>query len=225
MFVIKRKLEIPTYLIVAGDHAIWSINPKFGSIETLDKAKVLIFRLGMEESEFLTIENYQQELENYSKFIKTGNVGSSFELNTIDMFEIYDKNKHSKEDVFFFHLKKEKCPYSVYKTWPKPYEIFKNIGYIGLYSGKEPYSEIKVFKKSKYSDFETEINYLKENLYKDHKKFSIRIFDRFLSENGNSVDLCYDNGTWSVTHRESFEILQGTLLQCFNFLKKERYYE
>lgn len=135
----------------------------------------------------------------------------------------YDETKHTTHDVLEFQTKTKfnnRVPYESYKTWPDLSEVFKHIqsarvGDDGIML------EIKVSTESTYETFESEILYFLD--YADINGITACVFDHYLCEHGNTVNLEFGKDTSDATISGS-ERFSGSLEECFEYLRKHRHY-
>lgn len=125
-----------------------------------------------------------------------------------------------------------------YGSWPALYSITNHIWCVDqFYNPRDDEDTLTTFKlyvnrDSNFKDFKTEIDHIMVGYEITHKTDSgsliFPIFDHFLSEGGDIVELLYHtDGTWEVAGGFSgrVEIVKGDLETCFKYLIKERYYE
>lgn len=123
--------------------------------------------------------------------------------------------------------------YEDYKTWPDLYEVFDHLWSVQMfrsadYNDAHMSFQVRVARDSKYSNFKRELmKVLKHITYKDADgNLVLHVFDHFLSEGGNSVNLVITGkDTAKVVDRWDDAHVEGSLRECFYYMCRERYYE
>lgn len=144
-------------------------------------------------------------------------------------------NNENPEEILhwhFWHMKNDDhISYQDYVTWPELHDVFTYLsGIEGYYLDNSPgdlvYTvKVSIPKNGNYADFQKELDLaLPYITYVDRDgSIGIDIFDRFLSEGGNSVQLwIHRDGTWSVEGTEEHDPDHPE--NVFEFLRQYRYY-
>lgn len=138
---------------------------------------------------------------------------------------IYDPNRHSLRDIIEFYLVTThlpEVPPSSKMSWPSPYVVFECILSLSKLNNGQNYCEMAVRKGMPFSTFISELIMVSE--YMDNTtNFTVGIFDHFLGEFGNGVQLRVDltENTGEIFGSDSFS---GSVKECFNYIRKHRYY-
>lgn len=181
--------------------------------------------------EYANVVDLKDTVEKYNEWSKNGSVRRSFDFVDNSLSRPY--NNESPEEVLEWRLKvnSEQIRYDDYKTWPDLYTLFNNVYRLTEYhsddySKKYVSFELYFRKDSKFKEFKKEFDLIlpkvtsQKNGYKD---FSV--FDHFLSEGGDSVDLFYKTDEDCYVAGRYTNKIKGSLKECFEYLRKERYYE
>lgn len=172
-----------------------------------------------------------EALEKYDKWMNAGSVRRT--INFIDNNLSRKYNNESAEDVLAWRLaiEPDKMRFADYKSWPDLHQKFQNLFSVQTFHNEEyteKFTSVELyFKKSaNFEIFTKELNLVLPKITRIKDGYKIfNVFDRFLSEGGDSVTFCYRSdedcmidGRWSTR-------IKGSLRTCFDYLIKERYYE
>lgn len=172
-----------------------------------------------------------------AKFTEWANTGMPHgRIQKCDPSISYEYTNESPDEVLAWRIKynenSEAVKYDHYKTWPDLNCVFRHLWHIGNYSDyttevTTTAVEICVPKNSEFALFEVEINkvmHICSRLDEDGGKI-FPVFDHYLCENGNSVNLIiYPDGTAKVDGRWREHTKRVSLEQAFNYLEQHRYY-
>lgn len=149
----------------------------------------------------------------------------------------YNPAIHTEDDVLDWRLRNQKAPegsvsYEVYKTWPELYQHFKYIfkpqGYHSK-DYKELYHTVSIYTRQdgKYEKFYKEFRKVLDFctfLSEDGKKI-FPIFDKDLSEHGTRYLYFGGDEDCVIISGYGRVDFNGSLEECFNFMKRVYYYE
>jgi len=181
--------------------------------------------------EYAKVVDSKKTIKEYEEWQSNGSVRRTFYLVDNTLSRPYAGE--SPEEVLEWLLKVDKYQirYEDSKTWPELYSLFKHIHRLNKFPDDDSKEECVSFSlsfklDSNFEEFKKEFALIvKSTTYEKNGYKIFDVFDRFLSEGGNSVDLfykndndCYVSGRWS-------EKVRGSLKECFEYLRKERYYE
>lgn len=173
----------------------------------------------------------------YKRFDKT-----SYKYRTLepinDTYNIqYDKNKQSKYDVLKWWLTVQRLPEStishkVYSSYPSLYSLFSYLWQKQTYNTLDYKSfyytvEIKTSKSGIYEEFVKEFDLVKDEVtYLDDDKYKIfPIFEHNLHEGGVSYTLRYKTLQDCIISSGRSELTKGSLKECFEYMKRDLWYE
>jgi hypothetical protein len=173
----------------------------------------------------------EESLIKYDEWMKSGGIRRTFAFVNNDLSRKY--NNENAEEVLKWRLAidSDNIRYEDYKTWPGLNQKFENLYTVEKFHNREyteTYLSIKLFfkKSSKFETFKKELDLVLPSVTRiedGYKLFSV--FDRFLSEGGNSVDFCYlSDEKCKVTGRWD-SVIEGSLKECFDYLLEERFYD
>ena len=176
-----------------------------------------------------------EEIEKYKKWASEGTVRRSFNLvdknmsrkynneNPLEILNWWYKAKTSDEDLI---------RYEDYKTWPQLYEVFEHIWECRqVYSNITHLSlelcfEISSKQDASYEKFKEEFELISHlHTFEEDGYKSFPIHDHYLCEGGNKVSLLYKTDTDCKVVGRWQESIRGSLKDCFDYIKKERYRE
>lgn len=173
--------------------------------------------------------------EEFEQWIELGYPCGQLGMKNLEMSRKY--NDESPEEVLKWHVWNQRygdqhVAYEDYETWPDLHGVFDHLfGVRGFYS--DDYSSIAVTasicasRDSNFEDFKRELDVALPYVdYIDEETGAkiIDIFDHYLSEFGNSVNLLvHKNGQWEVVGSE--EHGPSDPEDVFNFIRAYRYYE
>lgn len=115
-----------------------------------------------------------------------------------------------------------------YGSWPHLYSMFKHLHSVEGFEDDSITFSLFTPKDGKFKDFKKELDLISPYCTCIDKKEGkiYHIFDHYLSEGGNSVSLIeYSHGDFSVRSGSGSLIVSGNLEVCFDYLKRERWYE
>ena len=170
----------------------------------------------------------------FDAWVKDGMVRRKFDMVNKSLSRKY-KNESPKE-VLAWHISVRDDPdairYEDHETWPALYCVFKHLFDCKSYyqndkCGKLWHSfSVRTPRDGKFEDFQKELDLILPHITLKDKKGGkiIDIFDHSLSAYGNSVCLiAHKNGKFSILG--SCQDIRSDLKTCFEYLKRERYYE
>lgn len=151
----------------------------------------------------------------------------------------YDPTKHTVADVIQFFINSsqgQNNSFKLYRSWPKLFamdeapHIWDVRSYDSRAHNKRQYTFAFVFYKDKSTftqfkkDLDLALSFSPSRTDRDGNMV-FDVFDRFLSEYGNSVRLvCIDDETWKVTNNSGRSIVEGSLEECYQYLVEHRWY-
>lgn len=183
-------------------------------------------------SEYAKAVSAEEAIKKYDEWMKDGGIRRSFDFVNNVLSRKY--NNESAEDVLEWRLTVEpdSIRYEDYATWPDLRDKFEHLWDVERYHNDdytEKFLSVQLYFKpdSKYKTFKKEFGLVLPHVTRlsedGYKTFSV--FDHFLSEGGDYVELfyktendCYVSGRWS-------DKVRGSLKECFEYLKTERYYD
>lgn len=183
------------------------------------------------------LKGAKTKFNKWVKTIQTGGILNTYNIKSFLSKPYQGENKY-KVLQWWIDIHKDDTidliDYKHYETWPNLYELFDHIFNVQEYCDTEDYSKkylsfsIRVNKNSRYQTFKKEIDLILPHItfIDDKNSKIIDIFDRYLSEGGNSVYLhAHTDGKFSVKGRYNTIIEKTILKKCFEYLKRERYYD
>lgn len=172
---------------------------------------------------------FEKEKERFDKWAQEGMIRREIPIVDKEMSRTY--NNESPKQVLEWHIAKNttgefRVRYEDYKTWPDLYTCFEH-----LWSVKGRRKELLTVEMAVKSDavFETFKTELKLALTyitcKEDGAFVIPIFDHHCGAGGNFVDFYYksDDNCWIEGRFDT--VFEGNLRECFEYWKKERFYD
>lgn len=122
--------------------------------------------------------------------------------------------------------------YEDYRTWPELYSVCDHIWSKACFVShdySETYLSFQIYTRrdGKYGDFKRELmKVLPHVTYVDDDGNKVLpIFDHFLSEHGNSVSLVITGKDKAKVVGRYDSRVEGSLRDCFDYMRRERYYE
>lgn len=176
------------------------------------------------------------EKAKFDEWMKNGMVRRRFNIIDKKLSRKY-KNETPEEVLVWYISVREDVDgirYEDYQTWPKLHSVFKHLfDRVSYYSKRDDGKLLHSFSVStrrdgRLEDFKKELNLVLPHItYLDNNGDKIiNVFDHYLSEHGNSVSLiAHKNGKFSVEGKYNDAVTNADLEKCFNYLKRERYYE
>jgi len=194
-------------------------------------------------AEYMKAEKLEPHVELFMEHLDGGMVRRSFPLLSKSPINFkYNKTKHDWKDVvdWSYNYRNSRDPdslvsYEIYSSWPHLWRVTKHLWEFNGYWTLD-YSELVVgvelvFPKndSDFQNFKIELDYVLDNYDLTHKdddgNIIFTVFDRFLSEGGNSVTLVkLPDDKWRVESRYSSKTGDVSLKEAFDYLVRERYY-
>ena len=184
--------------------------------------------------QFITIPNVKvipivDEIRKFNDWMKNGCLYRSLLARNPKISKKY--NKESREEILQWHIECAKSQefeirQDHYESWPDLWEKFTYIHGVQSFEGGDITFELMFPKDGKLGDFKKEFTLIRPHCTcRDGTGKLYNVFDHYLCENGNSVSLVeFKDGSFLVKSRHSIEV-SGTLEICFDYLKKERWYE
>lgn len=178
--------------------------------------------------DYVHAEPLDKAIESFNEWVKNGMIRRSFPVLNKSISRKYDKNKDTPLDVLNWRCEQndDNVRYEDYKTWPRLYSIFDHLWDVSKYTDGKTFS-IYVKPDSVFKKFKKEFDLVIDKVDKRNEKGELffNIFDHFCGEGGNFAYLVQsEDGTWRVDSRWN-TLSKGTLKECFEFMKKNRYYE
>lgn len=232
-YIAGLKFNEDTYYVRIRDDG-WEevIDPSFASEFANKQGPLIWMKNNTTFEEYAVSLVKEKEVEKYNEWVKGGTVRRKFAS--------LSKNSRaykgeSPEEVLQWWVETSgdsdsEIKYDHYKTWPKPYVLFKHIHERESYYSrdyKEKYLSFSIYCRKTDTDYETFLKEMRlvlphvtrvENGYK-----VLSVFDHFLSEGGNSVSLYYKSD--DDCYVSDWGRKKRNLKECFEYLVKERYYE
>ncbi len=224
---------------------VGSGNPNMADSFALKKdAKCFIEKyVVMDEIQIYKLNN---ETQKYLEWLAEGPIYRTMPVKSVELSRQY--NNESPEEVLKWHLKylenQDSVTYDDYQTWPKLYSVFNHLWEINSCYDKETYSKLEyrfsicVRPTSSLDTFKSEMKLIQKyaaKLYDKNDDVVLDVFDHYLSEYGNSVQIICHNEpgkkqwkSFSVTPRHRYltsHLKNVDINKLFEYLKKERYYE
>lgn len=219
------------YILDDGSSDVYSLtlSPMVATkFKSKKEAKYWIDNNTDDTSNTISIVRVTEELINeFKEWSKTMIKGTINKVDHSERFK-YDSTVHNRMDILNFWYDKfensGKMAYKDYASWPHLSSVFDHIFDICIDSRGEFYCSLYVNKKSSYDNFINDINIIRDKI--NNRSFTADIFDHYLCEGGNKVDLnINDDDTGSISGGYMFSRgFEGTLEECFEYLKKHRYY-
>ncbi|RTK97764.1 MAG: hypothetical protein EKK64_00745 [Neisseriaceae bacterium] len=181
--------------------------------------------------QYAQIVDSKKAIKKYDEWEKDGSIRRSFDLVDNNLSRPYAGESPEEVLKWMLEVDIDKIRYEDYKTWPDLHSLFKHIHRLDKFHSDDytkQYTSFSFYFKpdSNFEEFKKEFDLVVEKTTYEKDGYKVfDIFDRFLCEGGNSVDFfykndedCYVGGRWSKQ-------VSGSLKECFEYLKKERYYE
>lgn len=221
--------ELPHYVCCKEDGS-WNevYSPKNATQFTTAKKATDWGKNNTTFGDYIVAVTYDSAVEKFDQWIADGMIRRSFPALDQKISRKYDPEKDDKYAVLDWRMKShDNIRYEDYKTWPYLYSIFNHLWGVQTYMDSTMSFQIWVKKDSKFENFKEELDLILDKVtYREDNDIVLSIFDHFCGEGGNFAYLVkHDHDTWSVKTRYSFEVKKKTLEDCFDFMKRERYYE
>ena len=165
--------------------------------------------------------------KNFNDWVNNGMIRRSFPALNKNVSRKYDKDKDTNLDVLNWWFDNEEVRYEDYETWPKLYSIFDHVWDVQKFTDGSKSFSIYTNRNGKFTNFKKELDLILDKVTPNEKEEKVlSIFDYHCGEGGNFAYLVQSkDGKWSVRTRYYDEIKNETLKECFEFMKKNRYYE
>ena len=181
--------------------------------------------------EYAKVVNSENSINEHNEWYQNGSVRRSFDVVNNNLSRPY--NGESPEEVLEWMLAVDldQIRYKDYETWPSLFYLFKNIHRLDKFYSDDYTKQYISFSfcfrpQSSFEEFKKEFDLVVKNTSYEKDGYKVfSVFDRFLSESGNSVNLFYKNDQDCYVAGRWIEQERGSLKECFEYLKKERYYE
>lgn len=187
-----------------------------------------------EDKDQYRVVEFGKAVTKWEKWLKSGAVFSSKRPLRDQKFS-RKYNDDAPEVVLDWHwLRYENenaIKYEDYKTWPDLFQVFKHLCDVSAFENEAggffKTVEIYVNQDSNFETFASELNLVYDRItFLDDDGFKVMpVFDRYLSEGGNKAYLKGKDGYWKVVIRDYKIAVEGTLKDCFDYLRKHRYYK
>lgn len=210
-----------------GNHLLGFHNPRSAyQFSTISDAREFI-------EKFVTFSDVKiipiaKEIIKFDNWVKSGCLYRSLPVKNPKISKKY--NGESKEDVLKWHIAYAKSndfeiSQDDYESWPGLYQKFKHLHSVQAFEDGTVTFEFMFPKSGGFCDFKKELDLVMPYCTcKDGTGKLYHVFDHYLSENGNCVSLVgYKDGSFCVKSQYSI-LVSGTLEDCFEYLKKERWY-
>jgi hypothetical protein len=240
MFILEQcLLNVKSYVLAdkdpsSGTYELFA-NPywatRFRSED--DATSWLTLNVCSQSHKFFKVVNRYNTLGTFDSWYDSGMPMGSCETLSTSLSKKYNGETGRELLDWWFNYNKVESDrvisYDCYETWPKPYSVFKHIWEIrGYWDSEYKNKEIRLCvytrKEANFDDFKQELE-LGLDVIGANGPVSVDVFDRYLSEYGNSVCLQRDEkGEWSVKSRIGLHHL-GSLRSVFDYLVQERWYE
>lgn len=224
------------YVRVNQDSWDETYSPHFASVFQTEQLALEWSKSNTNFGEYAVALETQPEKDKFDEWVKGGMVRRHFEL--VDKKLSREYNGESPEDVLAWWISIRGNDGTIrnedYRTWPKIYSVFKHLFDCVSYYSKDnsgPFLHsfsVYTRRDGKFEDFEKELGLVLPHIthLNDDGDKVIDVFDHYLSEGGNSVSLlAHKNGKFSVEGRYEKPVKNTSLKECFEYLKRERYYE
>lgn len=188
------------------------------------------------EHDKLVIEDYDFNVRYYEAATEQGLIYRKVQKRDKTHDIPYNKEIHKSIDVFNWRVEhiRNNSTYANYSTWPELFTEYECLFHVGgtfdlNINDYLIYVEMCVRPDTKFETFKEEflLGDTVNNRVVDEKKV-VKIFDRFLSEYGDTLAFHYnldDNVFEFKRYRTSVEERFTSLEKAFDWWKKERYYD
>lgn len=188
-------------------------------------------------AKYSRVVEYIDAIEEYSKWVRSGSVRRV--LKCINTIKSRPYNNEPIDEIIdwwiYARLNEYEIKYEHYKTWPKLFQKSKHLFDIEAYCSDSDDEDlvytfqIYTSRSGKFKEFEMELGrVLNKVTYKNEEGYLIfPIFDHYLSEHGNRVELCIHPETKKVriSCRYYDDDEFDSLKDAFEYMKEHRYYE
>lgn len=225
-----NKENYTTYIKVCEDCFKLMLDPSSASEFKTSTEALNCLRNNTDLDEYCNIVSKDDAIVEFNDWKAKGMVISERELVNNNISKKY--NGETPDEILKWWINycksNSRIRHSDYRTWPKLYSVFEYIFDTVKYSYIEnDYSFSLRFDKvtSNFESFVKEFNKIKDvATHKNPEGYTVfEIFNRDLNETRTSK-LLYKSFDHCIVEEGFSSNVYGTLEQCFNFLKNERYY-
>lgn len=202
-------------------------NPDFATVFSSIKEATDWVRTNTTLEEYAEAVDSVTECQKYAKWMENGGIRRSFDFTNNELSRKY--NNESPEEIFKWRISidSDNIRYEDYRTWPDLYSKFNNLWSVACYSDGE-YKSVRLYftKVADYDIFKRELDLVLPYVTRFEGEYKVfDVFDRFLSEGGNSVCLYYKSDSDCYVYGRWNQKTTGDLKRCFEYLREHRYYE
>ena len=199
-----------------------------------------------------TESNIERIKKDHAEWVNNGMIRRSFDPLPVNMNQMFDPEKHDAMDIFNWFYEFNSNPeydmlikQEVYSSWSDARyseNYFEFIDEVQSFYNHDDFSKryisfrIKVYPNSKFEDFKKEMDVILENfnfnLVDDNGSLMIDIFDHDLSATRSPVlfMIDYENDKWALADvrfkfGDEYDIGPTSLEECFNYIRKNWYYD
>lgn len=232
-FKVFSEEKAARYIEVVRDSKYWNevFDPNFATVFAAQKDALTFAREITNCAEYISAVSKDKALQDFEDWKRDGMVYGRRMI--VDKSISRKYNNETPDEVLDWWIKYKNnndsaIRYEDYKTWPKLYDVFECLWEAKKYEIGAMSFEMRVGKETKFETFKDQLDKIIDHVTHLNEEDGkvIDIFDRFLSEGGNTVYLVVNkNGTYSVNGRFNEIVKEKSLRECFDYLQKERYYK
>ena len=227
----------PHYVRVCEDHWKQLYSPKTATEFSDPESAMAWGSQNTTDVKYMSTVDKDNAIKDFEEWFRGGMVCGEIPLVDHNLSRPYNgENKYEVLEWWWQYINapEDSVLFEHYETWPELHGVFEHLWNFQSFHDVDDRSkithsvEVRVNRDSEFAKFKEELDLVLPKLEKRRgiEELYMNIFDHKLSEGGDSAYLVKQiDGQWRVDARWGGGIGPTTLRECFNYMKRERYYE